>query len=80
MSRPSVIDMQLSHLLHGSIATRSDPDFLFSQFNIFAIIRAAEVLPVPFGPAKRKAWGTRPDDNTLVSRSLMDNKSSSAIF
>ena len=33
----------------------------FTQFRLFARMRAIDVLPVPRGPAKRYAWRTWPD-------------------
>jgi hypothetical protein len=56
------------HLDHVERCARSDPQAdvagavgPFTQFRLFARMRAIDVLPVPRGPAKRYAWRTCPE-------------------
>jgi hypothetical protein len=73
MFEPCAIEVQLEHLLQ-------EIPFLGgrSQFSIFAIILAAEVLPIPFGPEKRSAWGIFPDAAIFDKDSLTAWLSSSS--
>ena len=56
MFEPAVIDKHCLHLLQGSNFPTPRKDFDFdSQLTTLAIILAADVLPLPLGPKKRKA-------------------------
>ncbi len=71
---PPAIDLHWLHLLQGSVSFFP----CFSQLTIFAMILAADVFPVPLGPANKSAWGIFPEETIFFNSPLTESKSKSS--